>query len=326
MRTRHSTLLLSVLSGILVLPLCAQDPIRGPMLGWVWDARKESIRGILGIAGSSVLGPGIDLGAPVKLAAISGKRETAFVLLGDNKEAAVVDLKPLTPTAQRIADIPAGAERVVLSPNGAAAVLVYKDPPRMIVVGALNSTPEKKAELDLTNEGLPAALAVNDAADAVLATFGDAARATLFDASGNRFPLSKETPVKSIAFLEDTRDALLAAEDGVFLLREVSADGPLERIAEVVSAGAVAALDKQHFLIVDNELQSIVEVNVEAGSKRDAQCPCAPKLLTRMTGANIYRLNEVSNGPLWLVEVQESGLRTIFVPPDPSEPEPELED
>ncbi len=326
MRTRHSTLLLSVLSGILALPLCAQDPIRGPMLGWVWDARKESIRGILGIAGSSVLGQGVDLGAPVKLAAIAGKRELALVLLGENREAAVVDLKPLTPSAQRIADMPAGAERVVLSPTGAAAVLVYKEPPRMIVLGALNTAPEKKAELDLANEGLPAALAVNDAGDAVLATFGEAARATLFDTSGNRFPLSKETPVKSIAFLEDTRDALLAAEDGVFLSREVSADGPLERIAEVVSAGAVAALDRQHFLIVDNELQSVVEVNVEAGSKRDAQCPCAPKLLTRMTGANIYRLNEVSNGPLWLVEVQESGLRTIFVPPDPSEPEPELED
>ncbi|MBL8220982.1 MAG: hypothetical protein JNL62_17245, partial [Bryobacterales bacterium] len=213
MRTRHSTLLLSVLSGILVLPLCAQDPIRGPMLGWVWDARKESIRGILGIAGSSVLGAGLDLGAPVKFAAISGKRETAFVLLGEEKEAAVVDLKALAPVAQRIADVAPGAERVVLSPTGTAAVLVYKEPPRMVVVAGLSAVAEKKADLELANEGLPAALVVNDAGDTVLGTFGETARITLFDASGNRFQLSKEAPVKVIAFLEESRDALLAAED-----------------------------------------------------------------------------------------------------------------
>jgi hypothetical protein len=32
-------------------------------------------------------------------------------------------------------------------------------------------------------------------------------------------------------------------------------------------------------------------------------------------------LNEVSRGPLWLVEISDSGLRTVFVPPDPSDPE-----
>ena len=57
-----------VLSGLLGLPLCAQDPIRGPMLGWVWDARQESIRPILGIAGSSLMGKAADLGVTVKYA------------------------------------------------------------------------------------------------------------------------------------------------------------------------------------------------------------------------------------------------------------------
>ncbi len=321
MRTRQSTLLLSVLSGILVLPLCAQDPIRGPMLGWVWDARKESIRGILGIAGSSVLGPGVDLGAPVKFAAISGKRESAFVLLGDEKEAALVDLKPVTPEAVRLADVAAGAERVVLSPMGVSAVLVYKDPPKMVAIAGLAETPEVKAEIDLSNEGLPLALAVNDSCDMVLATFGEERRMQIFDMSGNRWMMTKEEPVRAVSFLEESRDALVAADDGVFLSREVSADGPLERIAEITEAGAVAALDRRRILVVDSSVQSVLEVNLEEGSTRDAQCPCAPKLLTRMTGSNVFRLNEVSNGPLWLVEVQESGLRTIFVPPDPSEPD-----
>ena len=168
---------------------------------------------------------------------------------------------------------------------------------------------------------MPEAVAVSDSGELVLATFGEAAKVLVFDASGNRWALSKETPVKAVAFLEETRDAVLAAEDGVFLVREVGAEATFERIAEVASAGAVAGLDRNRFLVVDSSVQSVVEVNVDAGSTRDAQCPCAPKLLTRMAGANVFRLNDVSSGPLWLVEVQESGLRTIFVPPDPSEPE-----
>ena len=116
LRNRQRTLLPVVLSGILVLPLCAQDPIRGPMLGWVWDAKKETIRGILGIAGSSVLGQGLDLGAPVKFAAIAGKRETAIVLLGDAKEAAIVDLKAAAPVALRLSDVAAGEYELIAAP------------------------------------------------------------------------------------------------------------------------------------------------------------------------------------------------------------------
>ncbi|MBL8179811.1 MAG: hypothetical protein JNK48_34345, partial [Bryobacterales bacterium] len=210
MRNRQRILLHSVLSGILALPLCAQDPIRGPMLGWVWDARKETIRGILGIAGSSVLGAGVDLGAPVKAAAIAGKRETALALLGEEREAALVDLKAAAPVAQRIGGVAAGAERIVLSPTGLAAVLVYKEPPRMVVVGGLAENPEKKAELDLSNEGLPGALAVNDGGDGVLGGVGEAGRARLFDGSGTRVRLSRVTPVNSVAVREESRVALVA--------------------------------------------------------------------------------------------------------------------
>lgn len=321
MRNLQRTLLPCVLFGILDLPLCAQDPIRGPMLGWVWDARKETIRGILGIAGSSVMGPGLDLGAAVKFAAIAGKNETAMVLLGDEREAALVDMKPATAETRRLDDVPPGAEQVVLSPQGSAAVLLYKEPRRMIVVGGLPLTPERKVELDLEGEGMPDLLAVSDDGGTVLAGYKEPAKTLVFDSAGNRWPVPKESPVKALAFLAESRDALIAAEDGVYLARDVNAEATLELISEVSTAEAVAALDGKHILVVDSSVQSVVEVNVEAGSTRDAQCPCAPKMLTRMTNSNVFRLNEVSNGPLWLVEVQESGLRTIFVPPDPIEPE-----
>lgn len=66
------------------------------------------------------------------------------------------------------------------------------------------------------------------------------------------------------------------------------------------------------------EAENILKLDLESGEKLTVQCPCAPTNLTRMPGGVIFRLNEVSNGPLWLVEVEDSGLRAVFVPPDAS--------
>lgn len=314
--------LLHVLTGLLVLPLSAQDPIRGPMLGWVWDARQGTIRGILGIAGSSVLGKGIELEEPVKFAAISGGQEYALALLGDARQLSQIDLRPAVPLKRAI-DAPPGAERIVLSPKGNAAVLVYKEPAKLVVLGGLSASASVLREIDLTNEGMPAALAISDDAAVVIAAYPEAEKTIVFFESGDRTPLDKTGVVTALAFLENSRDALIGAPDGVFRAPNAGAE-PLQLLADTASASAIAALDSLRILIVENSNQSVIEMNLSSLTRRDAQCPCAPTNLTRMAGSSIFRLNEISSGPLWLVEISDNGLRTIFVPPDPTDPE--LED
>lgn len=312
-----------VLCGLLVLPLGAQDPIRGPMLGWVWDARQESIRPILGIAGSSVLGKGVDLGMPVKFAAISGNQEYAFALGGDTREAIAVDLRPVAATFSRIDGVAVGAERAALSPRGTSAVLWYSEAKKLAVLGNLPRNGVMLREVDLSVEGAPGAIAVNDDGSLILAAYPETKAVVVFDQDGNRWKLPKESAVTALVFLDNSRDALIAAEDGVFLTREVSASATMQSISSIASAGALAPLDQRKVLVVDNSIQSVVELTLDSGDSRSIQCPCAPTGLIRMSGSGIFRLNEVSRGPLWLVEITDSGLRTVFVPPDPSDPETE---
>jgi hypothetical protein len=310
-----------VLSGLLVLPLSAQDPIRGPMLGWVWDSRQESIRPILGIAGSSVLGTAADLGFAVKFASISGNQEYAFALGGDTREAMAVDLRPVTPTFTRIDGVPHGATRTALSPRGNAAVLWYTETNKLAILGGLPREGVLLREIDLSVEGPPGAIAVNDDGSLVLASFPETKSVMVFDADGNRWKLPKESAVTALVFVDNSRDALLAAEDGVFLTSDVSSNATFRSISTIASASALAALDAGRVLVVDGSVQAVVEVTVDSGDSRSVQCPCAPTGLVRMSGSGIFRLNEVSRGPLWLVEISDSGLRTVFVPPDPSDPE-----
>ncbi|HUQ95491.1 MAG TPA: hypothetical protein VM120_27675 [Bryobacteraceae bacterium] len=312
-----------LLSVVLAAVLSAQDPIRGPMLGWVWDSKKESVRPVLGIAGSSVMGQGIDLGSAVKLGAVSGAQEFALVLLGDTRDVGIVDLKPLTPLLTR-PELAAGAERFVLSPRGSAAALLYVgDTKKIVVVGGLPAAAGTLREIDLTVEGTPAAMALSDDGAVVLAAYPDTLSVLIVDADGNRWKLPKEAAVNALAFLENSHDALISTDTGVYVAREVSANAELRLLWEGANAGPVAAIDSRRVLVVDNASQSVVEVNLVSGPGRTVQCPCAPTGLSRMTGTGIFRLNEVSKGPLWLVEVQDTGLRTVFVPPDPSDPESE---
>lgn len=309
--------------GVLAWPLCAQEPIRGPMLGWVWDSQKESIRGILGIAGSSVLGKGLDVGDAVKFAAISGNQEYALILLGESRTPMFVDLRDAIPFAATLDGAAAGGTRVILSPRGNSAAVWYEDAKKMTVIGGLRSSPAVMRDIDFTNEGTPAAMAISDDGIYLLASYPDAPDAPallMVDGDGNRFKLPKDVAVRAVAFRDGLSDAILAGDDGVFVATGLPAGPTFQQVSDSVSVTSVAASDGAKVLLVDGNAQTVVELNVDSGESRTAQCPCSPSGLVRMTNSVIFRLNEVSSGPLWLLEIQDSGLRTVFVPPDPSEP------
>lgn len=305
---------------VLGIPSCVLGQIRGPMLGWVWDSRLESIRPILGIAGSSVLGKSVPLGFAVKQANINGSQEHAIAITGDARAATIVDLRPLEPTFRGVDGIPDGAARLAVSTRGTSAVFVYEDPKTLRVAGGLPGEPALLREIDLTNEGLPSALAVSDDGAIVLASYPDQRMVLMIDQDGNRLKLAQEMAATSMYFRENSRDVFFAADDGAYLVTDVSGNAETRKIWEVATSAATVRQGPV-VLLVEKPNQQVVELNLENGESRTTQCPCAPTGLVRMTGSSIFRLNEVSADPLWLLEIQDSGLRTVFVPPDVSETE-----
>lgn len=302
-----------VLFLFLSAPLSAQ--IRGPMLGWVWDSRQESIRAVLGITGSSVLGKGIDLGGPVKHASISGSQEFAVFLSGDTKTAKLVDLRPVDTPSRGLDGVPDGAVRTVLSPRGESALLIYEDPKVVRVMKGLPSEPALLREIDLSVEGVPVRAAVSDDGALVALAYPEQKQVIVVDENANRVTLQQELVTKSLNFLEKSTTLLIAAEDGVSVVQGAPANIEFRKIWETTS-NAAAAVTERRVLLVDPAIESVVEVNLEDGSLRVAQCPCSPTGIVRMSGTGIFRLTEVSADPLWLLEITESGLRTVFVPPD----------
>lgn len=295
--------------------LAAQSPIRGPMLGYVWDSRQESIRPVLGIAGSSTLGKAVTLEFAVKRSAISPGQDFALALGGAERTPYWVDLRAVDAVAKRIENTPEKADRIVLSTRGTAAAILYLEPVKLVIIGGLPLTPEVRREIDLSVEGPPAALAVSDDGAVALAAYPEAKALIRIDENSNvsRFP--EEIVTKGLAFLENSQEAVLASDRGVALY---GADQTLRLIHDSPTAAAVSSsAEGKRVLIAESGNASVVEVSLDGGEKRAVDCPCAPSSVSRIS-PGIFRLNEVSQSPLWLVEVQESGLRTLFVPPDPS--------
>lgn len=294
--------------------VAAQAQIRGPMLGFVWDGRQEAIRPVLGIAGSSTLGRGLNLPFAVKHAAISPNQDFVIALGGDARSPYWVDLRPVEPVSQPLADLPANADRIVMSPRGLSAAIFYSDPKRLYVIGGLPTNPAVVRQVDLATDGMPSLAAVADDASTVLAAYPESRLLVTIDENGNFLRFPEEMEVRSIAFLEGARNALAATDRGVL---QIDSNGI---VGTVYASSAVKAIssssDGKRALIADADSAVVIEVVLESGERRQADCPCTLSAVSRIS-QGIFRLNEISSSPLWLVEVLDTGLRTIFVPPDP---------
>ncbi len=290
--------------------------IRGPMLGYVFDARQESIRPVLGIAGSSTLGPKVALDFAVRQASISPNQDFAMVVGGETRVPYLADLRAADPVVRTIDGLPPAAERAVLSPRGTAAAVLYAEPKQLLVLTGLPLNPQVARKVDLSTDGVPPLVSISDDGALVAAAFPETKSLILIDANGNFAALPDPMEVRSAAFLENSHDLLAATASGVVRIASNSIAGVLYESASVKAISSTA--DGKRVLIADGDSASVIELALDGGDRRQVDCPCELSAVSRIS-QGIFRLNEVSSAPLWLVEVADSGLRALFVPPDPAE-------
>ncbi|MBI3680378.1 MAG: hypothetical protein HY235_08270 [Acidobacteria bacterium] len=289
--------------------LYGQSSVQGPVLGWVWDASREAVRPVQGIPGSSLLGPSVDVGMAVAASAIA--RNSAILVDRDQRRAFAVDLAATAVLKQL--DVPPGAGRIMMSPNGSAAVFEYTESRQAVLVSGLPEHPVVRQILHLDAEGMPAAWAVRDDASGVLAAYAEQGFVLAFDLEGNRWKLNHEGAVRSLAFLDRSADALLAAENGVWLVSDVMGNAEARLLYAAPAQAVAATADRRFALVVEAGVASLVTIRLEDGVTTGIACACEPKLLDRM-GSAVFRVNELSDQPLWLLDLSHAAPRMVFVP------------
>jgi len=293
----------------------------------VFDEAAGALRPIWGIAGSSTLGDPLPLGVTLKSAVVSPSQDYALALAGHDTEVRlvrigqsnIVQLKPL-PDANRAPD------RIVISPTGSAAAFYYysgRSAGRIIVMNGFPAAPNISARISLTRVSAPTALAVSDDGAVVLAGAGHLVIALT---EAGEIPLTSSLgSVASLAFITG-HDALIAdgAKNEVYLVRGADGAGvvsllagPAQEIAAPVSVAASS--DGLTAFVANSKTSSVVILDLAGAAQRKSiSCRCQLTGLDRLANGSLFRLNEVSSKPIWLLDASPTrAARVLFVPPAP---------
>lgn len=287
--------------------LLAQNPVEGPVTGWVWDSNRSAIRPVLGIPGASVLGEGVDAGVVFSNAVAA--RGYSIGIAAEGGQAYLVRANSQG-RAELMQTIPAGASRIVLSPGGDSAAFLYEDPGKLVVVDGLPSIGSEPREYNLG--GVPSALALADGGAFLAATLDNTV--LILDRDGNRWNAGQDRAANALAFLDASNDLLIGDESALWLLRNVR-NPERSLLAETAVRAVSATVDRAYALAVDGN-SKLQLIHLASRTVRELETPVEPALLSRLAG-NVFRINDSGTEPMWLVDLSTSEPRTVFVPADP---------
>jgi DNA-binding beta-propeller fold protein YncE len=293
--------------------------IQGPQIGFVFDTAKKQVRPILGIPGAAVLGEPLELGVDLRLVAISPLQDYVLAVAGEHNQVLVfaVGRTPVASVAVQGAD--RGPDQMVLSRNGQAAALYYRDRNRIEVVGGLPGTPKVANEFYLSAGQSPSAMAVSDDGHTILAAAGG----TVFHlTAGSEVPLLTELGKVSALTIPATGTALVADSGRNQIQRIRGIGGGIE--TDILAGphdginGPVAVAvsrDNSRAFVANGKGRTLatIPLTAQAGVTHVA-CGFLPTGLEQLSGQDVFRLTEFSNLPMWVMEAGGQEPRFLFVP------------
>lgn len=309
--------LLSVIS--VSLALAQQSRIAGPVSGYVFDDSARGLRPILGMPGASLLGDPLSFGLEVSSAAVAPRQDAAFVTAADGSFH-LFRIQSAAPTELIVNGLSGAPEQVVFSPAGTAAALQVNG--SIQIISGLPDSPAIAATVDASPYSGPNALAVSDDGAALLLASGNSVE--LFGGAADLGKLTDTAGLALVAFAPGGHDAAIAdrAGAGLVLYRGLTGAMVSQPVAPsdqtIQSASALAfSTDGQRLLLANSPGQSVTTFDLSAGARSTVSCDCSPSALAR-TG-DLFRLNEIGSGPIWLLDARTATASLTFVPaaPDP---------
>src|SRR5262249_33047365 len=118
-----------------------------------------------------------------------------------------------------------------------------------------------------------------------------------------------------VAFAPNSQDAAIADSSGVLVLfRDLAGAATSKVLSSSVPPpnGLAFSADGRSLFLASARSRSVTAFNLKSGGQTRAVCDCSPVSLVRM--GNVFRMNELSHEPLWLLDAAASDPRIVFVP------------
>jgi hypothetical protein len=294
--------------------------LSGPTMGMVFDSSQSALRLVRGIPGAASLGDAVNPGFALASATVSPRQDYALALRTDDSSVVLVRAGGASAAVPGARPAPAN---VVFSPAGTAAALYDSGVGRVEILTGLPDAAAVQSDIDISALAGPvAALAVDDAGSSLFLAAGPAEAVSLYRI-GMDGASQFLAPVRSVAALRlsaNGREALLAdtAAGAVYVIRELRGAGHLETIASArdgLGAPIAVESDSAGRIFVADQSGNVTILDRSHGSVVSLPCGCTPAGLFRLAGTAIFRLNEPSDGPMWVLDASGAEARIVAVPP-----------
>ena len=306
-----------------------QGTLAGPVAGFVFDDSSHALRPIQGVPGASLLGDPIGFGFDLAAVYVSPRQDSAFVV-GADQSLHLFRFNSGSVTEISLGGLSGVPQAVTFSPTGSAAALI--GPGKARILTGLPAAPSLIATVNVPGNGqstaTPAAGHLNRAASQALALSDDGAylltiaggSARLLGNRGeNRALISAQTDAL-VAFAAGGHDAaVMDSITGRTLIRDASGAAGQQLLASPDSslagaAGLAFSQDQQTLYVARAAAQAVAAFHLAAGSRSAIACACTPSTLVPM--GNVFRLNDFTTSPLWILDTGNSSgsPRTVFVP------------
>ncbi|MEW5977107.1 MAG: hypothetical protein AB1898_15000 [Acidobacteriota bacterium] len=318
----------AVMTGLIFFSTNVTAQIRGPVLGYVFDPVQQGLRPIWGIPGAAHLGELVEVGVRLDSLQVSPNHEYGLGLAVGKSSLLAIDLRngPALARIREIEEVDSAAPRIVYSSQGTAVAVFRSDRDALEVLIGLPGSIRivLEAELPFPASELQAAALSNDGTTLLLAaTEGAASRLYAVGGEAGSRPIALLGKVTSLLILDSNHDGVVAdaARDEVYLLRDFTGTaqpiplaGPSEGISQPVSLGL--SRDNRRVFVANAASGAVTMLDFEGGAPVTTPCRCTPTVLQPLDGDSIFRLTDLSDTPLWIVDGALSENRILFVPTD----------
>jgi len=297
------------------LSLCAQTgQVAGPVVGYVFDHAAGSLRPILGIPGAAILGNPLPLGYSLTSAVVAPRQDSAFGVAADGSlHLFLLNAGGATETSCKAC--PASAGSVVFNPSGTAAALYSAG--RVQIVTGLPSSPAAGTTFTAASaRGIAPSVALSD--DGLYLLTGARGSVELFSPSGGPVRLMETTSLPLVAFAPGGHDAAIAdSRAGVVLFHDVGGAATLQQLAPAGEpalrpSGLAFSSDGSYVFVAAAASGTVISIAIASGASATTSCACALTGLAPM--GSVLRLNELTDGPIWLYDNGGASPRVVFVP------------
>jgi hypothetical protein len=288
----------------------------GPQLGYAWNAQDQTLRPILGVAGSSLVGQSV-VPASAYISAESSSPADLALLIGADQQVYRMALPSGTPA--QIGVTAAAGARIRFSPSGTAALLYAPGSLTATILTSLASSTQIR-QLSVSAPLLD--LAVSDAGTAVALLQSSSGATVSLLGSGGAQPLLTIGAPGGLSFAGTSENLVVAdaAANALTLIRSASsAPAPLQ----LATAGLLKAplavgtsLNGQWVAVANSAESSVVRIDLTGvTAPLRVASPAQPTLVGQLSGNGVFRFNNLSPDPVWIADVTAASPSMLFIPP-----------